>query len=1415
MPGLATHMSAPGALRDLSLEQRRQIVCLAAASGDVASLERMLAVAGVAPSPLEIGTAAAAGELDACRWLLERGCPLDHPYRTDRSALEIAAAAGSRVGCEWLLAHGAKVSGSELWAAGGAGHAELLEWLYEQLPAGMKTAEACTAIAYDMVAGVAAGCDLPTLQRWWRRLQEGSALDTGSKGYILASAAASPTPDWREKVDWLAAEGLRVTSSAGRYAAARPDGVPRLEWLLEAHGCQPSEVCLHYVLRGKNETVDTVRWLLRRLPPPAERVWVDMRAAAGNVAKLRLLAGAGYLAGQPRRDPMSLLPNALRSGSREASAWLLEEARRQGQDLTLTADLFAHAAASGDVSVMAWLRELGCPCDESSWDECVCTMSYRLGAAATGCEAALEFLAEQRFAMPADGSPYVAAAGKGDIHTLEVLRRLGMPFGPPDGCAFADAISGRDWFSAPLPALRWLWRAARAAAGEPQLTSEEEEADTEVEDSDEDWEQEEGEGEEEEDGEGSESGDWDGDSPSGSRTGTRSHQMAGRGGGGMGDAAGSGGDGGGMGGGGGPSEFLQLLAQIQGEDGHVPAESLVCPQQPPMPPPDRHQLILPPPPPLFVHHPPGLDPHPQPLGAPSAAMAGSIATEDCGAFTEGPQLEAALAAAAQAAAGGNAGPSASSAGAGHPFHRSALAGPWTASNTTLADPGAATGFLGAGGLEPGPPGPGPGPAATASSGPLVRRRGQYENLHRLLAHHVRSGTAACRTWPARRQDEVDHQVVFAAFGIKSSGLTGLGGPSGGTIHKVAADEVPTSAGGGGGGSGAGGGGGGGGSAPQPPPRVGAGGMLIEVKGFLGSGNAEWPRDCRVSRFFLAAPGELSEAQAAEMLPEPARVVPATYKLSGTEVWYAPKVSLVVVDRGDEPAAAGPGGAAAGGGGGGRPKRAPATARDGGGAGSEAGSAGRGAAETGDEGGGGSAAAAAEAPPTAEEMCSRQWQLAAAQNFVYLFLEAVVMGNLQAMEALLPRLPRREGLPTPPPSPSAGSPGPGPGAADPNPGWSVQWDRVHADRFTPLHLAVTVHKLWPPPPTAADDASGPNIRPDGPRNRASYYGWYTVPYMPMSVRLRVVRWLLERSTAPPPAAPLAPPPSPSQGRGRGRAARGGGGSGGSAAGAAAAGTSSPPPPVRRHSELVMARTNDRTVPLMTALRYADGDGEDWRELVGELLERMSWEDYCQADSKKGWYPHHVVSSLGSRPPPSLRTGAGGGGGGGPGAPAPSSTGPSGSGSAAADLGPQPLPGSEGCMGVLLDWLTARAAEKLREEEAARQAAATGTSPGGRKPPKKHKGAAPAEALPPPEPEPGAVRALVGSLLFHLHSQHYDGRLLEKEATRRGISVAPPQRSHPSGAYAMEELSRALLLAGAEAEGQQAEAGGQGQAQQAAS
>ncbi|KXZ48659.1 hypothetical protein GPECTOR_26g562 [Gonium pectorale] len=458
----AAHWLAPGATRGLTLKNRRQLLCLTAASGVVANLKVAVQAAGCLPTVEVFEAAATAGQLDSCVWLWEHGCPVEEPEFNEESDLLAAAAGGGhRHVCEWLLGLGL------IWVQVGAheaargGHVDLTDWLLQQRPQ-LSVATDLSDGKEGSVSGAAHGCDLPTLQRLWR--DSGDPDGWATEG-ILRAATGSPTPDWAAKVEWLEAQGC--PQQGPWWAAACPDAVARLAWL-RTRGFPLDPVCAK-VAAGKGNAA-AVQYLLEEAGVPTNSYEqyhvVDAAARGGHLAALQALHAAGW--SFTARDWWlggHCAHTAASCGHLHVLAWLVEAfgvgALRMGPDL------FAEAARSGSVELMAWLQEHGCVWDASTFT----------GSAESGCVAAVEWLVAQGCPMEEDGAPYVSVCRNGDLAMARLLRRLGVPWGPVrdtapfvPGSVVIDAAQ-----DAPVPMLRWLleegcpvgdYEAARRAAAD-------------------------------------------------------------------------------------------------------------------------------------------------------------------------------------------------------------------------------------------------------------------------------------------------------------------------------------------------------------------------------------------------------------------------------------------------------------------------------------------------------------------------------------------------------------------------------------------------------------------------------------------------------------------------------------------------------------------------------------------------------------------------------------------------------------------------------------------------------------------------------------------------------------------------------------------------------------------------------------
>ncbi|PNH02648.1 hypothetical protein TSOC_011348 [Tetrabaena socialis] len=422
--------AGPDAMRTLALQQRLELPRLTARSGSIANLEVLLARDDLPPgmeSVLE--AAAAAGQVDVCAWLKERGCQGDY-----ERVLMAAAGAGHQAVCEWCP-EVVDYSGATAAAARG-GHVGLMDWLLLCMDRAGAAADAAvgdgavfaTARAAAVAAGGAAGgCDMPTLQRLYYTHVD--TLPRCLQAYgnpqpaILSAAAGSPTADWQAKVEWLEARGYPQTTEASMQAAAQPDALPRLQWLQQRG--YPLDYGVAYCA-AEAGNVEALQYVLSQgveagmlWPGRLDRYSMLCAAKGGRMAVMEVLRACGV--------PMDAetVTVAAAAGHLPAVAWLVE---RLGAHTALTAGVFEAAARAGSMELLRWLCEHDCP-----WDAAVFAASVEGGS-----EEQLEWLVEQGCLMGDDGEPYVRAACPGGLAMLRCLRHQGCPWGP-DGSTFTRA----------------------------------------------------------------------------------------------------------------------------------------------------------------------------------------------------------------------------------------------------------------------------------------------------------------------------------------------------------------------------------------------------------------------------------------------------------------------------------------------------------------------------------------------------------------------------------------------------------------------------------------------------------------------------------------------------------------------------------------------------------------------------------------------------------------------------------------------------------------------------------------------------------------------------------------------------------------------------------------------------------------
>ncbi|KXZ42200.1 hypothetical protein GPECTOR_184g269 [Gonium pectorale] len=440
----AAHWLAPGATRGLTLQRRKQLLSLTAASGVLPNLEVALQAAGLVGGVAEaFGAAAGAGQLSTCQWLRDYSRDTEDLRDACRvgNALVAAASGGQQHVCEWLLAINRNAPKDRaVIAAVCGGHANLAEWLL--LQQGPITPISATSAQFLLI-GVAHGCDLAALQRAWLRF--GPDLSPDQKADVLSSAAGSPTPDWAAKVEWLEAHGAPRNEHAAAEAAALPGvdgGVLARLALLRGRGYPIDDVAVTCAACGGN--APALQYLLAVVPAGI----IDYAAAArnaahgGHLASLQALHAAGW---HVHPDQPTLLEAsavwAARGGHLHVLAWLEEV-----QLLPLHSGVSNAAAGSGSVEVLAWLAARGCLTDYHAYSEAVYA----------GCEAALEWLVEQGCPMEDRGYPYVNACSNGDMAMARCLRRLGVPWGSEGRVFYAAAVAAAEESIDPLPLLRWM-----------------------------------------------------------------------------------------------------------------------------------------------------------------------------------------------------------------------------------------------------------------------------------------------------------------------------------------------------------------------------------------------------------------------------------------------------------------------------------------------------------------------------------------------------------------------------------------------------------------------------------------------------------------------------------------------------------------------------------------------------------------------------------------------------------------------------------------------------------------------------------------------------------------------------------------------------------------------------------------------
>ncbi|KAG2431049.1 hypothetical protein HYH02_013480 [Chlamydomonas schloesseri] len=382
VPVFAAHWGRAAPWRALSLAQRRRLLCLAASSGDAASLDVALAHCGCSVNK-QVLAAAVAGGTSALQLLLQQQPPGPIRQLSAVCAAKAAAELGQLSVLTWLLEqpdYSAAVraaAGDVLRAALRGRRDTVATWLMRHQPRLVPLSQGsffggilvlalvhgCEEALELLMSGPASGCILPlpdvlygftadVPQRYSAATRRYLDRLPPDRSYLLSMAAlASQTPDWREKVAWLLAEfgdqqppsAYELAWRAGTLAhdpRLPPDYPERLEELA-AHGFRLSFDGLAEAAAIQGHA-PTLAWLLDWGHAQLSPALVDLAISSGATLMLQLLrqrmpTPPDHVPPPPLDADASALPLS-------AVAWLAEA--MQPSDLGEWSRLFRHAAAS-------------------------------------------------------------------------------------------------------------------------------------------------------------------------------------------------------------------------------------------------------------------------------------------------------------------------------------------------------------------------------------------------------------------------------------------------------------------------------------------------------------------------------------------------------------------------------------------------------------------------------------------------------------------------------------------------------------------------------------------------------------------------------------------------------------------------------------------------------------------------------------------------------------------------------------------------------------------------------------------------------------------------------------------------------------------------------------------------------------
>ncbi len=395
----------------------RDLVAESATPDAVAKMEWLMGVGGRRFLP-QAGTAKAAarsGDLGRLRWLRERGCPVE-----GLEVVEDALRHADLAVAQWLVDE----AGCELPPAVGADNDtdEEDEW-NGLLLLGVGGREAKRQVGWgSLLEAAARSPDGVDKVRWLLQRRGGHLRARQWQRMAMAAARVGRVEMVRHALSVL---GPGAMPEALVFAAVQSGSVPLVQFLYRA-----GVVCGHvaYIKAADAGSLAMVRWLACEAGASSEGL--DLYFVVGR-----------WPYGPAAATSRELL---------QAVQLLVDEAG--WRDWGDTTGLVKAAANRGDLALVQYLlqqQQQQHQGHQPDWNVVLAA------AAEGGCEAVLEWLVEQHpgclAVPPGDFSLYVFPAVAGDLATLTVLRRLGVPWGAADVVVSVAACYG----FAPA-ALHWL-----------------------------------------------------------------------------------------------------------------------------------------------------------------------------------------------------------------------------------------------------------------------------------------------------------------------------------------------------------------------------------------------------------------------------------------------------------------------------------------------------------------------------------------------------------------------------------------------------------------------------------------------------------------------------------------------------------------------------------------------------------------------------------------------------------------------------------------------------------------------------------------------------------------------------------------------------------------------------------------------